>query len=110
METILDEPHGLDSLVFATVHEKDFVEFLASNGSIGDTGDWREMLGVLRFNFPDDWAQFKKIAPAEREGADYNNFIAGIAAEMYDVATSEAGVVKETSEEEKGKDLFKPLP
>ena len=108
MEVILDEPHGLDTLVFSTVQEKDFAEFMEHEGHVADIGDWREVLWVLRTGFPEQWDRFKKRVPATFDGADYVDFIHEIAAEIYAVATMETGAIKET-EGEKADDLFTPL-
>ncbi len=107
MNVILDEPHGIHALVFSVVHEKDFLEFLESNGSTSDVGDWREVIGILRNNFPEQWERFKKILPDCYNGNDYLNFIHEIAAEIYAVAVSQ-GAVRRT-EVEKADDLFIPL-
>lgn len=107
MTVILDEPHGLDALVFSVVHEKDFPEFLASCGTVADTGDWREVLGILRASFPEQWDRFKRIVPAQYDGNNYWNFIHEIAAEIYAVTVAEGAVTRK--EVEMVDDLFKPL-
>ena len=106
LEAILEEPHGCDALVFATIPEKDFDEFLAADGRIPDVGDWREVVGILPTHLQEAWERFKHSA-ATASGKNYRGFVHGIAAEIYDVATAASG--GNTRETEKADELFTPL-
>lgn len=107
MNIILEEQHGIDALVFSVVHEKDFPEYIAADGNQADVGDWREVLGILRNSFPEQWSRFKRTVPAQYDSDVYWNFIHEIAAEIYAAAVAE-GAVKQT-DVEKADDLFTPL-
>lgn len=105
---ILEEPHGLDTFVFATIHEKDFDEFIAEDGKNVDTGDWREVLGVLRRNFPEEWGQFKRMVLFATTG-EHSTFVHDTAAEMYAVAFTEGGGVRTEEAETAMAELYTPL-
>ncbi len=105
---ILEESHGCNALVFATIHEKDFDEFIASDGKNTDVGDWREVIGILPFRFPESWERFKRVAHAAGNRAkNYRRFVHDVASEIYAVALADGG--GEMQETEKADELFTPL-
>jgi hypothetical protein len=106
LKAILEEPHGIEALAFSVVQEKDFPEFMASASQAAEFGDWREVIGILRTRFPEQWGRFVRIAPSYR-GKQYNEFVHETAAEIYAVAVAEGAV--ERKEHEKSDDLFTPL-
>ncbi len=107
LRAILDEPHGPDALIFATIHEKDFDEFVAAGGKMLGIGDWREVVGILPLAFPSDWECFVQVASGIRTNAEYRNFVHTAAAEIYAVACADGAV--QASETEKADELFTPL-
>ena len=104
LNAILEEQHGVDSLAFSVIQEKDFSEFMATGGGTVEFGDWREVLGILRAHFPEKWEQFVRVATRRQ----YEEFVHQMAAEIYAVAVVEGAV--EQKESEKSDDLFTSLP
>ncbi len=107
LKAVLEEPHGLDALAFSVIHEKDFPEFVASTSQTADFGDWREIIGIVRTNMPDQWERFLRITSFGDDHEKYIDFVHETAAEIFAVAVSE-GAAKRTEQKE-AENLFTPL-
>ncbi|MFA6295611.1 MAG: hypothetical protein WC666_04335 [Candidatus Paceibacterota bacterium] len=107
IKVILDEPHGLDSLIFSVISEKDFSEFIESENNVNELGDWREVIAILRSSFLEQWKQFKDTVARVHGHQELFNYLRDVAAEIYAVAVTEGSV--ETSAAEGADELFEPL-
>lgn len=106
LKALFEEEHAAEALLFATIHEKDFDDFIASTGNT-DFGDWREILSIVRSHFSDDWYKFMRTLSTIKEKGDYSRFVRQCAAEIYAVAMSDGGV-EGGEHTEKSEEMFTP--
>jgi hypothetical protein len=103
LQEILEEESGIDALIFASNHVKDFNVLVSSHGQVPN--DDFEIIRVLGQILPDEFSHFIKAASHMGNAAEFNNeFIAT----AYALALEETGHVPEEANSED--ELFTPLP